>query len=379
MHITVTTELHSVAATEWNALVAEQDPFLAHEFLVALERHQCLHEHSGWWPQHLLARDAHGRLVGACPLYLKDNSYGELVFDWNWATAYERYRNRPYYPKLVSAIPFTPATGARLLLADPNDHATAQALLERTRELALQRRCSSVHWLFPNADELAHYQTLNGLTRLGCQFHWHNQGYRDFADFLERFTAKKRKNIRQERRKVQDSGIELRSFNGLEVSEAQWVQFHRFYCSTFYRLGGQPTLTLAFFLEIAHTLGERVRLTMAYKGTQAVAAALCFRSANTLYGRHWGCNAEYDALHFEACYYQGIEYCIAQGLTRFEPGAQGEHKVSRGFIPTFTYSAHWLADAPFHQSIAHYLQHETPAVHAYAAELRQHLPYRDET
>ncbi len=371
--------LSAVAATEWNALVPEQNPFLSHEFLSALERHHCVGEATGWVPWHLLCRDAHGQLLAAAPLYLKFNSYGEFVFDWGWAEAYRR-QQLPYYPKLVAAIPYTPVTSPRLLLASPASHAedAAHALLEHALEEARRQRWSSIHWLFPPPGELDRLQARGFLPRLGCQFHWQNRGYRDFQDFLDTLTAKRRKAIVRERRRVREAGVELVILTGREVSAAQWQQVHAFYRSTFQRLGGVATLTLAFFEDIAEALGERLVLVLASVQGRAIAAAVSLRSATTLYGRHWGCREEVDSLHFEACYYQGLEYCIAHGLHRFEPGAQGEHKIYRGFLPSLTHSAHWIAHAGFRQAIADFLERERPAVQAYAQDLLQHSPYRNE-
>lgn len=379
MRIQCLEALSDVPAAAWDALVPDQNPFLSHAFLSALERRRCVGEHVGWTPWHVVCHDEQGRLLGAAPLYLKSNSYGEFVFDWSWAEAYRR-QNLSYYPKLVSAIPYTPATGPRLLLApdQPAPQETARAILTYLLEEAQRRRCSSIHWLFPPPDELEPLQARGFLTRLGCQFHWRNRAYRDFQDFLDGFTSKRRKAIQRERRRVREAGLELSVLTGREISEAQWRNVHQFYCSTFQRLGGVPTLTLPFFQEIAETLDDRLVLVLARDRGQDIASALSFRSATTLYGRHWGCRADHDGLHFEACYYQGLDYCIRRGLQRFEPGAQGEHKIYRGFLPTFTHSAHWIAHAGFRQSIADFLDRETPALRQYAQELLQHSPYRDE-
>ena len=371
--------LSDLPAAEWNALVPDQNPFLSHEFLSALERHHCVGERTGWLPWHVICRNEQGRLLGAAPLYLKFNSYGEFVFDWGWAEAYQR-QNLPYYPKLVGAIPYTPATSPRLLLApdQPAPEDAARAIVEYVLDEARRWRWSSIHWLFPLPAELDRLQARDFLPRLGCQFHWQNRGYRDFQDFLDAFTAKRRKNINRERRLVREVGLELRLLTGRELSEGQWRSVHEFYRSTFRRLGSVPTLTLPFFQEIAETLGDRLVLALAFAQGREVAGAISFRSASTLYGRHWGCRADYDSLHFEACYYQGLDYCIQRGLQRFEPGAQGEHKIYRGFLPTLTHSAHWIAHPGFRQAIADFLARETPAVREYARELLQHSPYRDE-
>lgn len=371
--------LTEISAAEWNRLVPDHNPFLSYEFLSALEQHGCVGEKTGWLPWHLVCRDGQGQLLGAAPLYLKFNSYGEFVFDWGWAEAYRRH-GQPYYPKLVSAIPYTPSTSPRLLLVSDQPHPqdTAQALVDFALEESRRHRLSSIHWLFPIPAELAPLQARGFLPRIGCQFHWRNRGYRDFQDFLDAFTAKRRKNINRERRLVREAGLELRMQSGAALSESQWRTVHQLYRSTFDRLGGAATLTLPFFQEIAVTLGERLQVVLAFAEGREVAAAICLRSDSTLYGRHWGCRADYDSLHFEACYYQGLDYCIQQGLLRFEPGAQGEHKIYRGFLPVFTHSAHWIADPGFRRSIADFLDRETPAVRDYARQLLHHSPYRDE-
>jgi len=371
--------LSDLPAAEWNALVPDHHPFLAHVFLNALERHGCVGAAVGWHPWHITCRDDNGRLLGAAPLYLKTHSYGEFVFDWGWAEAYRR-QGLPYYPKLVSAIPYTPVTSPRLLLMPNQSHPqqTAQAIVNFTLEEGRRHQLSSIHWLFPAPVDLEPLLAQGFLPRLGCQFHWQNRGYRDFQDFLDTLTAKRRKNIHRERRLVREAGLELRILSGRDLSEAQWQTVHDFYRSTFHRLGGLPTLTLPFFQDIAQTLGDQLLVVLAFARGREVAAALSFRSADTLYGRHWGCRADYDSLHFEACYYQGLEYCIRTGLQHFEPGAQGEHKIYRGFLPTLTHSTHWIAHPGFRNAVADFLARETPALQQYAGELLRHSPYRDE-
>ncbi|MCP5425249.1 MAG: N-acetyltransferase [Gammaproteobacteria bacterium] len=375
MRIQRLSALAEIPPDQWNALVRDDNPFLRHEFLDALERHHCVGERTGWLPWHLVCYDDQQHLLAAAPLYVKDNSYGEFVFDWGWADAYRRH-GLSYYPKLVGAVPFTPATGQRLLLAPDAPVAAARAIVAHALEDVERHGFSSLHWLFNNDEDMALLDECGFLRRCGCQFHWRNAGYRDFTDFLDTLTSKKRKNIKRERRLVQEAGLTLQILHGPEISEAQWRAFHHFYRSTFHRLGGMPTLTLSFFQEISQTLGNRLVLVSAKAGSQDVAVAISLRSATTLYGRHWGCQETYDSLHFELCYYQGLEYCIEHGLTRFEPGAQGEHKIYRGFLPTLTQSAHWLAHPGFREAVADFLKRETPAVESYARELTQHSPYR---
>ena len=376
MHLRCHESFRELPAAEWNTLVRDEDPFLQHAFLVALENHGVTGPGTHWQPRPLSVRDDDGRLLGGCPLFLKTDSWGEFVFDWGWADAYHRNGLR-YYPKLVAAIPHTPATGQRLLVAAGADAGAVMALLaEGARELAAGLGCSTLHVLFPQAGELESLAAAGLTHRLGCQFHWQNPGYRDFDDFLDAFSAKKRKNLRQERRRVREAGLELERLPGNAVSEAQWRVFHRFYRNTFEQRGCPAPMSLPFFLEIGRTLGERVLLVLARRGHDIVAAAISYAGARTLYGRHWGCAESFDALHFEACYYQGIEHCIEHGLTRFEPGAQGEHKVARGFEPVLTHSAHWVAHPGFRQAIDAFLHRERPAIVEYARELTARLPYR---
>lgn len=379
MRCTVIGSIEEISASQWNRLDGTRIPFLNHAFLAALERHGCVGEDTGWIPQHLLLFEG-DTLVGAIPQYLKTNSYGELVFDWAWADAYQRH-GLPYYPKLVVAIPYTPASGPRLLVSADVDHKTVtDALVDYAVEHARQLDVSSLHWLFPHEADKERLTAHGLMPRLGCQFHWHNQqgsgGYRDFDDYLERFTSSKRKKIRRERRQVLEAGVEVRRLYGHELSEAQWQAVHRHYRSTFERRGGYASFTLDFFMETSRTLPGQLIVILAEHQKRPVASAICWRDEDSLYGRHWGCDAHFQNLHFEACYYQGLEYCIEQGLARFGPGAQGEHKISRGFLPTPTWSAHWIADAQFRTAIDQFLQHETVGMRNYIKALGEHSPFK---
>ncbi len=368
--------IDEIPAADWNRLAGPDAPFLRHEFLAAQERHGCVGPTLGWVPQHLALRDPAGALVAVAPCYLKSNSYGEFVFDWAWADAYAR-AGRRYYPKLVVASPYTPATGGRILTGDtPRRAEYAAALIRGASQVAEGLGVSSLHWLFTSEEETDWAVGQGLMRRLGCQFHWHNAGYGSFDDLLGAFSAAKRKGVRRERRRVAEAGIGFRQLCGGEVSPAEWALFHRLYCDTFDKRGGIPTLSLGFFQEIARTLGEQVLLVLAYQGSEPIAAAFNLVGSRSLYGRHWGCVADYHSLHFEACYYQGLEFCIARGLERFEPGAQGEHKISRGFLPTPTWSAHWIADPGFRRGIEHFLKLETEGMTDYLAEMRTHSPYR---
>ena len=369
--------IDELPAADWNRLADPDTPFLRHEFLSAMERHGCVGEAQGWVPRHLALRDAAGALVAAAPCYLKFNSYGEFVFDWAWADAYRRH-GLAYYPKLVLGSPYTPATGPRLLIGDtPERAAFAQALADGALRVAQQLGVSSLHWLFTTAAETDLLEARGLMRRVGCQFHWTNPGYRSFDDFLATFTAQKRKKVKRERRRVQEAGVSIRRIPGDEVSEAQWATFHRLYRDTFDKHGGVPTLTLPFFQEIARTMGRNLLLVFAQRGVEVVAAAFNLVGERSLFGRHWGCFKDFHSLHFETCYYQGLEHCIATGLTRFEPGAQGEHKVSRGFLPTPTWSAHWIADSRFREAIGRFLAQETQGMNEYHQEMHAHSPFRE--
>jgi hypothetical protein len=355
------------------------NPCLRHEFLAALERHGCVGEAFGWLPRHIVTYDDSGSPVGAVPLYLKDNSYGEFVFDWSWATAYER-AGMPYYPKLVAAVPYTPVTGPRLLVRpDAERGQVTQALIGRALSLAEHSGASSLHWLFTDQQDTATLVEQGFMRRTGCHFHWHNAGYTSFDDFLGDLSSRKRKKIRRERRYVREAGIRLEIVPGNESTEAQWRIMHRFYRSTFDKKSGIPTLTPGFFLEISRTMGAQVLLVFAIHQGEPVAGAIMLRGDDALYGRHWGCNREFHSLHFEACYYQGIEYCIDQGLALFEPGAQGEHKISRGFLPTLTWSAHWIRDDRFGEAIGRFLVHEHDMVVDYYQDMLRYSPFRQDS
>lgn len=379
MHSIIIGSLSEVSSEAWNSLRGTHIPFLRYEFLSALEKHHCVGKSTGWIPQHVLVFQDE-ILVGAMPQYLKTNAYGELVFDWAWAEAYQR-NGLDYYPKLVTAIPYTPATGPRLLVAPHGDkNSISSHLIQASLEYAKQHKLSSYHCLFPQQEDLAQFSQQGLMVRQGCQFHWKNlpseQGYRDFDDYLDHFTSSKRKKIRRERRQIKEANISLQRLTANELSETQWESIYRHYCSTFDRLSGYATLSLAFFRELSTTMPEQLIVMLAEHNKQTVASAICFRDNDTLYGRHWGCDAHFQNLHFEACYYQGLEYCIEHKLMRFDPGAQGEHKISRGFLPTPTWSAHWIAEPAFQHAISDFLQRETIGMQHYIQELTDHSPFK---
>ena len=375
MAVRIHNSLESIPAAAWDRMGGDRDPFVSHAFLAALERHACL-EPFGWHPRHVTLHAADGTLRGAVPFYLKENSYGEFVFDWEWADAYQR-AGLAYYPKGVVGVPYTPATGPRLLLADPADDAGARELIDAVHGLAGELGLSSVHWNFLEPDDGGRLEAAGLLPRTGWQYHWEHRGEADFDALLMNFTRDKRKKIRQERRRAAASGLRFETLHGDAASAGDWTAFHALYLHLFERKWGMPTLSRDFFAEIGTRLGRRVvlQLARAPDGT-LVAAALFLRGEQTLYGRHWGCRESIDGLHFELCYYRGLEYCLAHGLKRFEPGAQGEYKIARGFLPTLTRSAHWIADARFRTALDDHLARERHGVRHQMDMLAAHTPYR---
>ncbi len=377
MNTRIIDHIAEISAKCWNSLEGGlRNPFVRHEFLAGLEKNHCVGEKWGWHPRHLLLEDDNGMLLGAMPLYLKDNSYGEFVFDWSWADAYQQ-AGLSYYPKLVSSSPYSPVTGPRLLVADGANRAQVKRLLgEAALDYAKREKLSSLHILFTDEEDTSALESLQMMRRTGTQFHWFNQGYGNFDDYLATFTSSKRKKLKRERRRVLEQEIEIEVLNGHQASAEQWQAFTRFYLATFDKHWGHATLNEGFFRQLGRELPDSVVLVMAKHQGEYVAAALSLRSSDTLYGRHWGCLEEFHSLHFELCYYQGIDYCITHGLSRFEPGAQGEHKVGRGFEPVPTWSAHWLANPQFASAVKHYLAHEHQAMQQYMNELKGHLPYK---
>jgi predicted N-acyltransferase len=375
MRFRVTESIEVIASEQWNALEGTDNPFLRYEFLLALERHGCIGAHVGWLPRYLFAQDEQNGLIGAVPLYLKYNSFGEFVFDWSWANAWERAGGR-YYPKLVVAVPFSPVAGSRLLLRPGVEEIGANALIEKVMALAKEWRVSSLHWLFSSQKDTERLAACGLLRRQGYQFHWHNRGYRDFDEFLETLTSKRRKEIKRERHQVKKQGIEVKVIHGNEATDLEWCAMHQFYRATFDAKGNYPVLTLPFFKSLGLTMGSSVVLALATRSSDLIAGAMYLRNENTLYGRYWGCAETLRGMHFELCYYRGLEYCIEHRLQCFEPGAQGEHKISRGFLPTVTWSAHWLSDSGFHAVVADFLEQERKMVRNAMAELGGHSPYK---
>ncbi len=363
--------LAGVAAGDWDALHDGRNPFVSHAFLSGLEQHDCLKSRWGWLPRHAAwYRD--GQLLAAAPAYLKGNSHGEFVFDHAWAHAYARY-GIDYYPKWLVAVPYSPVSGPRLLARDDGSRrALLDAMVARTTAQGL----SSLHVNFLPEQETTVFDS-RWLVRADVQFHWQNQaGWSEFDQFLDALTSKKRKNLRAERRQVELAGIAFRIVHGNEASEADLADMHRFYCQTQVEKGNQPALTLAFFRHLAATMPRQLVLVLAQRDGESIAGALCLRGGDTLYGRYWGASETVPGLHFETCYYQGIEYCLREGLARFEPGAQGEHKIARGFLPVLTHSRHYIADPAFAEALRPWCDEERASVLRYEHAVLEHSPFR---
>ncbi len=374
--VKVVSRIAEVPAADWDAC-AGGNPFVSHAFLDALEESGSATAKTGWLPQHLVLPDPKGGLLGCAPLYLKNHSYGEYVFDWNWADAYERAGGR-YYPKLQCSVPFTPATGPRLLVHPTAEREEVMAgLTAAMLELARRHQASSLHITFPPEAQFDALGRFGLLQRLGVQYHWQNRGYAAFDDFLDALASRKRKAIRKERRKVAESGIRLRALTGGEIEPRHWDAFFEFYMATADRKWGQPYLTREFFHLLGERLTDRVVLMLADYQGEPVAGALNLKSGDTLYGRNWGALGRFRFLHFETCYYQAIDYAIAHGLKYVEAGAQGEHKIQRGYLPTATYSAHWIADANFSRAVEEFLARERAAVEQEIAYLADHSPFKE--
>ncbi|MEE8506691.1 MAG: GNAT family N-acetyltransferase [Kiloniellales bacterium] len=366
-------------AAEWDACAGPDDPFVSHAFLSALEDSGSAIPETGWQPRHLAVTDAEGRLLGAAPLYLKSHSYGEYVFDWGWADAFEQAGGR-YYPKLQSCVPFTPVTGPRLLVRPEADReAVVGALIAAMAELARRTGASSVHVTFPPQADWERLGEAGFLRRTGRQYHWQNHGYQGFDDFLASLSSRKRKAIRKERRHVAESGLVLRTLTGAAIEPGHWDAFYRFYTATAERKWGNPYLTRAFFRRLGQTMADQVVLVIAEDRGEPVAGALNLMGREALYGRNWGCIGDYPLLHFEACYYRAIDFAIEHGLSRVEAGAQGEHKIQRGYLPVETYSAHWIADPGLRDAVERFLVQERRQVDYEIAALGTYSPFRKET
>ena len=362
--------LSAVDPAEWDALAGTQ-PFIQHAFLHALETTGCVGAKTGWTPQHLLLRRA-GRLEAALPLYLRDDSYGEFVFDFSWADAYARAGGH-YYPKLLTAIPFTPVAGRRLLAHNDADRLL---LIDAVLDLARHLQLSSWHCLFPTAHEAELLAAKGLMQRHGTQFHWRNEGYTTFNDYLGAMSHDKRKKIKQERRKVSEAGVTFQHRVGAEITEDDWLFFYQCYRQTYLAHHSPPYMNLAFFREIGQRLRQQVMLVIGYQAGERIAVALNLFDAERLYGRYWGATGFISGLHFDTCYYQAIEFAIARGLPIFEGGAQGEHKLARGLLPVTTTSAHWIADPNFARAVGDFVAREQQGVAQYINELNENSPFR---
>ncbi|MFD2230970.1 GNAT family N-acetyltransferase [Alkalimarinus sediminis] len=370
--------LLDIKSDEWNALNLSGNPFLKYQFLAALEASGSVSSATGWQPSHLTVRNKQQQLIAAMPSYIKQHSYGEYVFDWSWADAYSHY-GLNYYPKLLTAIPFTPSVGPRLLVnPQVQQEAIAKALIQAVNTHAEQYSLSSWHLLFPNSESLEAFRDPALMVRQGCQFQWSNARFESFEQFLEQMTSRKRKNIKKERRQVSQQDIQFVHFEGREITQQALDKFYLFYHATYLKRGQQGYLNQSFFQKICASMPDNLLLIMAEKGGEFVAGALFLKDDETLYGRYWGCLEEYKQLHFETCYYQGIDYCINHKLKRFDAGAQGEHKIQRGFEPIPTYSLHWIKNKDFRNPIKDFISREQQQVSHYIKDAYSYLPFKKE-
>jgi predicted N-acyltransferase len=379
---TITLRVHAaikeIAPEAWDACAGDINPTVSHVFLNALEESGSAGARSGWAPQHLSFADPAGRVVGAVPMYLKSHSYGEYVFDWGWADAFERSGGR-YYPKLLSAVPFTPVPGPRLLIAPGAPIETKRHLVAGMVELTKQRQISSLHVNFPEIEDFEAFGEAGFLPRIGQQFHWTNDGYRDFDDYLAALNSRKRKAVKKERREaLADGAIDIEVMSGSDLTERVWDAFFRLYLATTDRKWGSAYLNRRFFALIGERMPDKVVLVMAKRGREYIAGAFNILGRETIYGRNWGSPREYRFLHFECCYYRAIEFAIEHGLKRVEAGAQGPHKLQRGYLPVPTYSAHWIPDPNFRRAVAAFLAREREMVAEKIEQLAEFSPFRQE-
>lgn len=367
-----------IPAADWDRLAGPAFPFLQHAFLLAAEESGSVTPQNGWQPCHLTLHNGNNQTVAAMPLYEKNQSWGEFVFDWGWAEAYQR-AGLEYYPKLISAVPFTPASSRRLLTG-PGDHPElADALLTEAINRVRQQSLSSLHILFPTEIEIPYFKKHNLLLRKDCQFHWHNQGYRNFSEFLDGFSAAKRKKARRERRRISESGISFRWLEGAQLDPDILTRVFELISITFMRRRSLPYFNLDFFKMLTERQSDCIKILVGERDNRILCTAMFFRGPDNLYGRYWGASEYISGLHFETCYYQGIEYCIEHDIKYFEPGTQGEHKVSRGFLPAATWSAHWLAHPDFNEAVATFLSEEQRYIDSYIDDVNTHSPFRKDS
>ena len=369
--------IKNIDETTWNNLVDLDYPFMQHSFLLSLEESKCVGEGTGWYTFHLVVKEEED-VIALMPMYIKTDSHGEFIFDWSWADAF--YRNGlDYYPKLVSAIPFTPASGPRLCVLDESKRTHITSLIkEGLEEISIELGISSAHILLPEKKELTSYVDSGFSTRTSYSFHWFNNNYSDFDDFLKELTSRQRKNLRKERSKIFDQNIHMERIPGEDITEELWDSFFKFYQITYLKRGMQAYLNLDFFHKISERLPESLLLVIAKEAKTKghLAGALNFCDSKNLYGRYWGCLEEYDSLHFESCYYQGIEHCIEMKLNKFDPGVQGEHKIKRGFLPVETFSSHWIKDDRFKKAIYDFLIREREHILEYNERCKSLLPFK---
>jgi len=369
--------IKNIDETIWNNLVDSDYPFMQHSFLLSLEESKCVGEGTGWYTFHLVVKEEED-VIALMPMYIKTDSHGEFIFDWSWADAF--YRNGlDYYPKLVSAIPFTPASGPRLCVLDENKRTHITSLIkEGLEEISIELGISSAHILLPEKKELTSYVDSGFSTRTSYSFHWFNNNYSDFDDFLKELTSRQRKNLRKERSKIFDQNIHMERIPGEDITEELWDSFFKFYQITYLKRGMQAYLNLDFFHKISERLPKSLLLVIAKEAKTKghLAGALNFCDSKNLYGRYWGCLEEYDSLHFESCYYQGIEHCIEMKLNKFDPGVQGEHKIKRGFLPVETFSSHWIKDDRFKKAIDDFLIREREHILEYNERCKSLLPFK---
>ncbi len=367
--------IRHVSAADWNACAGDDNPFVSHDFLMALEDSGSAVAETGWAPRHLIVQDARGAIVAAAPMYLKAHSFGEYVFDQAWADAFAR-AGGDYYPKLQAAVPFTPVAGPRLLVRPEEGEAARVSLIDTLTEIARRSEVSSLHVTFSGEAEWRSLGKAGFLRRAGIQFVWPNRGYTCFDDFLGVLSARKRKTIQRERRAARDVGTTIRCVLGDELAPRHWDEFFRFYRDTADRKWGYPYLTREFFAQIGNTMADKIVLIVAESKGVPIAMALNFIGKNALFGRYWGCSGHHPFLHFELCYYQAIEFAIAHGLGRVEAGAQGPHKLARGYLPVRTYSAHWIRHEGLRRAVAAFLTNERRAIDAEITALAKMGPYR---
>mgnify|MGYP001812746825 CR=1 FL=1 len=378
MLVKIYQSLLDIPAKQWDRVNVDGNPFTSYAFLSSLEESASIGNKTGWLPRYLVMHDESGNLAGALPMYEKHHSWGEYVFDWAWANAWQQC-GLAYYPKLIVAVPFSPVSGQRILIAD--GYAKEQVingLHQAAIDFAKEASYSSLHYLFPTNDECSYLQQQGLQVRHDVQFHWDNRNYQGFQEFLSTMSSRKRKKIARERRRVSEQGIEFNVVSGQEISAANMQNMYEFYLSTIMAHGSHAYLSSRFFQLLGQRMADNIVLIEAHYQGDIIAAALNIRHEDVLYGRYWGCNEEYHSLHFETSYYQAIDYCINNSLSRFEGGAQGEHKLSRGFLPSITCSAHWMADEKLSSAISDFLDREKAHVAHYQQLLDQRSPFKDD-